>query len=410
MPSRWSSKSAVVAGVLALAVAGGTAIGLSLAGLAVTAGPSGVTAGVTASPPPSSPLPSPTPTPTPTPTPSPSPSPAPTPTPTPSPTPTPTPVTAPLTGRMVRPDVAGRRVIAVMIDDHPDARPQSGFSSASVVLHAPAEGGVPRYMLLFQDRVPESVGPVRSARYYFIGWAAEWNAVYGHVGGSPQALRTLREDGNGELVYNADEFRWGGIYFWRTTDRFAPHNVYTDGKTLRRLAKRLGAEDVAPQKPAWTFGRVTPVRDRPAGASIEVAYKYNTVSYEYDRVSNTYPRTVSGEGKQFDAGTGQRVAPRNVVVLLMRFSRLQDGSNKDRQEADFIGKGTAWVATNGVTVKGTWRKDSLTGPTRFFDKAGDPLALTPGQTFIQVLPIGSEVTLTKGALVPAIDQKGPQVE
>lgn len=409
MPSSRTNQWPIVAAILAVAVVGGTILGFALAGSgggpepSSIAGPGGPgSAAPTATPAPPTPTPDPTPTPTPSPTPSPSP--------TPTPEPTPTPVAAPLTGRMVRPDVAGRKVIAVMIDDHPDARPQSGFSSAAVVWHAPAEGGVPRYMLVFQDRVPEDVGPVRSARYYFIGWAAEWNAVYAHVGGSPQALQTLREDGNGELVYNADEFRWGGTYFWRTTDRFAPHNVYTDGKALRRMAKRIGADDGPAPEPAWTFRTARDVRQRPAGTKIVVKYSYNTVTYEYDRIKNTYPRSVSGEGEQFDRGTGQRVAPRNVVVMLMRFGPLNDGSNKSRQEADFIGEGTVYVSTNGITRKGVWRKESLTGPTRFFDSKGRPLALSPGQTFIQVMPLGSDVSFTKGTLVPAIDVKGPEVQ
>ena len=98
-----------------------------------------------------------------------------------------------------------------MIDDHLDARPQSGFNAASVVWQAPAEGGIPRYMMIFQDQVPAAVGPVRSARYYYIAWAAEWRAVYAHAGGSPQALRDARTPkGHGQCVYNADEFRWGG--------------------------------------------------------------------------------------------------------------------------------------------------------------------------------------------------------
>ncbi len=395
MSKRSMSQWSVLAVVLAVAVLGGTILGITMAGN--RAGPTGSAVADSSPDPYASPTPSPTPTPTPSPTPS------------PTPEPTPTLVPAPLTGRMVEPDVAGRKVIAVMIDDHPDARPQSGFSSAAVVWHAPAEGGVPRYMLWFQDRVPESVGPVRSARYYFIGWAAEWNAVYGHVGGSPQALKTLREDGNGELVYNADEFRWGGTYFWRTKDRFAPHNVYTDGKSLRRMANKIKAVDGPAPKPAWTFRAPTPVQDRPAGTTIRVVYTYNTVTYEYDRVSNTYPRSVSGEGEQYDRGTGQRVAPRNVVVILMRFGPLGNSPNHGRQEADFIGSGTVWVSSNGVTVKGTWRKDSLTKPTRFFDSNDKPIALAPGQTFIQVLPIGSEVTFMKGKPVPAIDQHGPEV-
>ena len=150
-----------------------------------------------------------------------SPSPVASPTPAPSPTPSPTPilVPAPLSGRLVTPRDAAQHPIAVMIDDAPAARPQSGFNAASVVWQAPAEGGVPRYMMIFQEQVPTDVGPVRSARSYFIDWASEWNAVYGHVGGSPQAMSTLRSEGNGQLVYNADEFRWGGIYYRRIKER-----------------------------------------------------------------------------------------------------------------------------------------------------------------------------------------------
>jgi hypothetical protein len=126
--------------------------------------------------------PSPAPTSTPTPTPAATPTPVPTPTPSPTPVPTPVPVRAPLTGVLVPPEVAAQHPIAVMIDDHGDARPQSGFNAASVVWQAPAEGGIPRYMLIFQENIPATVGPVRSARYYYIAWAAEWRAVYAHSG------------------------------------------------------------------------------------------------------------------------------------------------------------------------------------------------------------------------------------
>src|SRR5262249_427143 len=152
------------------------------------------------------------------------------------PKPTPVLVPAPLTGLPVAPNVAERHVIAVMIDDLSPARPQSGLTQASVVWQAPAEGGIPRYMLLFQENPPGSVGPGRSARYYFIGWAAEWRAAYAHAGGSPQALRTLRLQGRGQLVYNVDQFRYSAAYFWRVGYHYAPHNLYTNGRQLRILA------------------------------------------------------------------------------------------------------------------------------------------------------------------------------
>src|SRR6185295_298888 len=139
------------------------------------------------------------------------------------------------------------------------ARPQSGFSAASVVWQAPAEGGIPRYMLMFQETAPAAVGPVRSARYYFIGWAAEWRAAYAHAGGSPQSLRTLRAQGRGQLVYNVDQFRYSSFYFWRISSRFAPHNLYTNGQRLRQMANGVGATSAAtPPKPAWTFAPEAP--------------------------------------------------------------------------------------------------------------------------------------------------------
>jgi hypothetical protein len=352
----------------------------------------------------------PTASPTPSATPSTTPSPTVTPTPTATPTPSPSLVPAPLTGRPVTAAVAKRHAIAVMIDDHPDARPQSGFNDASVVWQAPAEGGIPRYMLVFQDRIPPSVGPVRSARQYYIAWAAEWDAVYAHVGGSPQAMQTLREQGRGQLVYNADEFRWGGVYFHRTRDRFAPHNVYTSGKELWQLARRLGATNTT-MKPAWRFSGDKHFLLRPQGGTITTVYPLNTITYRYDRKTNTYRRSVSGEKRQVDRGRDQPVAPKNVIVMVMSFGPLNDGSKKHRLEAQFVGRGTAWIATNGKTVKGTWRKASMTAPTRFFDANGKPVTLTVGQTFVQVMPRGSRITIKDGKVpefVPTFKQRRPE--
>ncbi len=323
-----------------------------------------------------------------------------TPTPTATPVPTPQLVPAPLDGVLVTADVAARHPIAVMIDDLSPARPQSGFTAASVVWQAPAEGGIPRYMMIFQENIPGAVGPVRSSRYYYIAWAAEWQAVYVHAGGSPQALATLRAKGNGQYVYNAEDFRYEGTYLWRIKTRFAPHNVYTDGAHLRKLVRVVHAKDGA-RAPIWSFAPDAPLASRPIGGSIDVGYLANHIHYDYDRATNTYPRGVTTAPKQVDAANGQRVAPKNVVIMLVRFGPLNDGHpQKHRLEANLIGKGTAWIATNGRTIRGTWRKDAVTKPTRFFDASGNPVTLTIGQTFIQVLQTGSKVTIRDGKAPP----------
>ena len=214
-------------------------------------------------------------------------------------------------------------------------------------------------MLLFQDQVPGNVGPVRSARYYFIGWAAESHAAYAHVGGSPQALRTLRTQGGGQLVYDVDGIAWSPDYFWRVSSRAAPHNLYTNGARLRQMASRVGAGSLADvPAPAWTFGDEAPLAERPTGGSIDASYFANHIRYTYDRATNTYPRWVSPGVKQVDAASGKRVAPRNVVVMFVRFGRLANDPHPEklRLEAEFVGSGRAYVATNGRTISARWVK------------------------------------------------------
>ncbi len=322
---------------------------------------------------------------------------SPTATPTPTPVPTPVLVAAPLTGVLVSPAVAARHPIAVMVDDSFAARPQSGFSQASVVWQAPAEGGIPRYMMIFAEGDPASVGPVRSARLYFVQWASEWKAVYVHVGGSPQAMALLRAKGQGQAVYNADEYRWGGTYLWRTTDRFAPHNVYSDGKHLRSLAKRVGATTTA-GKAAWQFADDALLEARPNGARIDIAYPQNKIGYRYDRATNTWRRYVGGK-VQVDRADKKAVAPKNVVVMQVRFGSLGPGQH-GRLEAANVGSGPAWIATNGTVIRGTWKKASATAPTRFFDRSGNAVTLTRGQTFVQVIPPGTPLKVVTGTAVP----------
>ncbi len=317
---------------------------------------------------------------------------------TPSPSPSPELAVDALTGLLVSPSQAALPVIAMMIDDHQGARPQSGFNAAALVWQAPAEGGIPRYMLVFHATVPGQVGPVRSAREYFIEWAAEWRAMYGHAGGSPQALQTLRTYGAGRWVWNADEFAWAAS-FWRVDFRVAPHNLYTNGSHLEALADRLRVAD-APADPVWQFGPDAPIAARPVGGSITVAYPYEAVTFRYDWRTNSYRRYIDGAKQpQVDGADGSIVAPKNVVILKMAFGPLNDGNpSKHRLEAQDVGQGVAWISTNGLTVKGTWRKASVTAPTLLFGPDGSPVTLTAGQTFVEVLPLTSTVKIVPGAL------------
>jgi hypothetical protein len=315
-----------------------------------------------------------------------------------SPTPTPAPslVPAPLTGRLVTVAASRRHPIAVMIDDQFDARPQAGFNAASIVWQAPAEGGIPRYMMIFQENIPKDLGPVRSSRFYFIEWASELKALYAHAGGSPQALAALRAKGQGQLVWNADEFRWGNSFHRVGLPRFAPHNLFTSGANLRAIAKTVGAKD-GPISWPWTFAPDAALDARPIGGRIVVNYQANTITYTYDRATNTYLRSVTGFKKEIVAADNKRVAPKNVIVMKVAFGPLNDGHpNKKRLEANIITTGPAWISTNGFTIKGTWKKTSTSAPTRFFDARGKAVVLTVGQTFVQVMKTTDTIAFTPG--------------
>ncbi|MGH2407660.1 MAG: DUF3048 domain-containing protein [Candidatus Limnocylindrales bacterium] len=295
-----------------------------------------------------------------------------------------------------------------MVDDQFDARPQSGLSSADVIYQAPAEGGIPRYMLIFQAGDPPSIGPVRSARRYFVGWATEWRALYVHAGGAPNALRALVQL-NGKLVWNADEFGWAYQegYLWRISERLPPHNLYSSGPKLQGLAARLGA--VAPfTTPAWTFKDPAARADRPFGGSIVVPYPANRISYAYDRLTNTYPRSTDGT-LQRDAATKAVIAPADVVVLFMGIVPLlndpltPNNESKHRLDIKYIGSGRALVFRDGEVIAARWSKRDDASPTRLLYASGPdkgmPVPLVRGQVAIQVVPLTLAVTWKVGLKV-----------
>ena len=329
----------------------------------------------------------------------------------PSPSPDPSPDATPeayedLSGLPTTAALAHRYPIAVMLDDSPAARPQAGLSEASVVYHAPAEGGIPRYMALFQSGAPKRVGPVRSARLYFVRWASEVRAVYAHVGG-PMPLREYLDAGKGGVV-NADAMRWASPTFGRVDWRDKPHNSYTSEAKLRVLGRRLGATDERlgyTGSDLWTFRDGAPEEARGSnGGRIRVTYTSERVEYRYDRASNTWRRFVDGrehrdpgytENAGFGASTkGPAVAPTTVIVMVVPIRRSSSisGPALGRLEADTVGRNVAWIFADGRVTKGTWRKPSTSARTRFYDAAGRDVALPRGQIFIQVVPSAGRLT------------------
>lgn len=138
-----------------------------------------------------------------------------------------------LMGIKVDPAELNKKIMTVVIENHPDARPQSGLDKASIVYETLAEGGITRFLAVFQENEVAEIGPVRSARIYFLDWVLEYDALFAHIGGNIAALDQI-----GPLkIQDINQF-YNANYFWRDNSRVAPHNVYTTTDKLRAAGEK----------------------------------------------------------------------------------------------------------------------------------------------------------------------------
>ncbi|MHB1125786.1 MAG: DUF3048 domain-containing protein [Bacillota bacterium] len=276
-----------------------------------------------------------------------------------------------------------RRPLAVMIDNAPQARPQSGLNKADVVIEAPAEGGVTRFMAVFYHGEAEEIGPVRSARPYFIDRARDYGAIYVHAGWSPQAKAYLEK---GTVPY-INEFRYGS-WFYRSSRRSAPHNLYSNTEKLWSLAEKVKIKQAGELQVISLLAE----QESPTGGGAQTLVIYypqkdSKVRYEFDAVSGKY-RRFQGDEPQNDNLTGDRLEAANVIVQYVP-QVIVDGVG--RLEMKMLGEGEARVYTNGQARDARWSKKGLDQPTTFVDAQGEPIPLKPGQTWIQVVATGTRV-------------------
>lgn len=263
-------------------------------------------------------------------------------------------------------------VTAVMIENSPDSRPQSGIKQAEVVYEAVAEGGITRFLCLYQQNKPGLVGPVRSLRMYYVDWLAPYQASVAHVGGSAAALAEIRNGSYRDI----DQFFNAGSY-WRTRDRYAPHNVYTNFEKLDALNAAKGYNNSQFSGQARADGKAS---EQPNATSVDLNFSsawYNT-HYDYDAGSNTYARSIGGAASN-DREEG-RIAP--SVVIAMRVDETTVREDGWRQSIVTVGSGVANIFQNGTAIEATWRKVSRSEPIRFFGADGQEIALNRGQTWI----------------------------
>ena len=287
-------------------------------------------------------------------------------------------------------DLAHRLPMAVSIGDNAIARPQSGFSTASIVYQSYEEYSQDRYMMIFQEGTATDIGGVRSARHYFVRWAAEYKALYAHDGGDTKTLYTVIP-AMWNSFYDENASNGGSCPYHRITTRPSPHNEYTNTAALIGCLARRGYPTTYQGGPGRLFVDDVPAANRPASQSITVPYRTVTVGYQYDPSTDSYRRLLDGK-LQIDPANNQQVYARNIIVMFQTVSNDYLDYGTQRVNIGNVGSGKAIVFKEGKAIVGTWKKASDSALTILYDASGTEIPLVRGEIFMQSVPPGTAVT------------------
>lgn len=289
-----------------------------------------------------------------------------------------------LDGVWVEADKSNLPLIAIMIDNHPSARPAKGLEKASLIYEAEVEGNYTRYMAIYATNEKiDRIGPVRSARGYFVDWAGELNAVYAHCGGSPDALVKISQ----KALVDLNEF-YNGQYFWRSSDKEAPHNILTSSDNLNKYLenKKISSGDYS----AWKFKDDKPLLENgPTSSEISINYNHPNfkVKWSYNRASNDYLRYLE-DAPQITADNNTI----NAKNILIQYIPAEVVDAKLRLDMEATGQGKAIICLDGECREGEWEKEKFSTRTKFYYQGGKEAELNAGQTWVEVVRPEVEVS------------------
>ena len=282
------------------------------------------------------------------------------------------------------------RPIAVMIDNHSDAWPQAGLNQAYMVYEIIVEGGETRLMALFKGVDLDKIGPVRSARHYFIDYAMENDAIYVHFGQSPQAQSDIKKYSINDINGIAED----GTTFWRVKDKSAPHNAVTSTEKLLESAKSKNYRTTSTEESVLNY--VTDevnLEEGQVADTITIPHSdLQTVRYEYDEENKVYVRYARGE-EQTDWDTDEPVTTKNIIITFCDNYTLTDSENKGRQGLRNIGTFDGYYITNGRAIKIQCIKDARDEKTIYQDMNGNEIEVNDGNTFVNICPINADVEI-----------------
>ena len=284
----------------------------------------------------------------------------------------------PLTG-LLTDKASNQRAIAVTVNNHPEARPQSGLSQADIVYELLAEGSITRFLAIYQSELPERIGPIRSSRDYFIDIAKGFQSLYIAHGYSPSAKKRLL---SGEID-QLNGVQYDGTLFKRSSDRQAPHNSYITQGNIVKGAENEGYDlDTPPESLDFLSDEeIESFQGEPIGP-IKVSYSKNDLYisiYEYDQENKKYARISNGE-QTTDAETNNPILLDNIIVLEAEHQVMDE---EGRRTIDLTSGGKALLFQKGLVKEIDW-KDVDGRPIPYED--GLPAKLVPGKSWINIVP------------------------
>jgi hypothetical protein len=273
-----------------------------------------------------------------------------------------------------------RPALTIKVENAPEARPQSGIDRADVVYEEVVEGGVVRFLCVFQSRDADSVGPVRSVRPVDPDIVSPLKGYFAYSGGAPQFVKLIKAAPVTLVGY--DELTKA---YTKRRDKAAPHNLYTSTEKLYEGGKK--ADGPPPQ--LFTYGTST---GAPVTHATVVMGGPTKADWDWDPAESRWKRTTNGTPHVME--DGPQLAFANVVVQYVRYRNTtsRDPSGALVPTAEVVGTGSAMVLSGGTMVKATWTKKSRSDVTTFTDAAGLPIPLLPGPTWVMLAPIGAATT------------------
>ncbi len=295
---------------------------------------------------------------------------------------------APLTGEVVPVGSATDPAFAAKIDNHPSARPQVGLDRADVVWEILVEGGLTRYVAVWQSDVPDEIGPIRSVRPVDPAIVSPQGGIIAYSGGQYRFVVAMQQ----APVYNAIHGQSDTAdTMFRGQNAPSPHNV------LVRAPQIIDQQSALPPPPqqfpfAESIEAATATKEGTATSRIDLRFGgSSTPAWVWSADSQTFLRYMTGGSPDRAAG-GDQLSAVNVVTLRVPVQVIQSIPT-----VDLIGRGDAWVSTGGATIEATWSKSSLTDQIRIVDADGVAVRLAPGNTWIELVPLAGSVSFSRPA-------------